>query len=242
MKKKRHVSVAIAVIGASVLIGAVSSSSAATSIGASFIGRNATPADNLAPGDSAGVVPQANWNNVADDGTTFKGSTLPLLDNSGNFTAVQIVYDCSDSWSSDGPTVTPNDKLMKGIIKANPNPDLAPLNNTDRMLFTITNLPAGSYNVFVYLIENGTGAQADVNVPGMSTFNIAEENSFAGTFIKAPDTATGGNYTDANYAEFDAVAPDASGTITVTVTKNIDPTVAQVNDGAGVAGILNKKN
>jgi len=68
-------------------------------------------------------VPQGNWNNIYDDGTTFKGASSSLVDSAGNFTAVKIVYDANDSWSSDGPTVTPNDKLMKGIIKANPNPD-----------------------------------------------------------------------------------------------------------------------
>src|SRR5436190_15748435 len=116
MKNKRHTSVLVAAIGVGVLIGATCSSSASTSVGASFIGRNATPADNLDPSDLAGVVPQTNWNNI-DSGTTYKGATTPLLDNAGNFTAVQIVYDASDSWSSDGGTSTPDQKLMKGIIK-----------------------------------------------------------------------------------------------------------------------------
>src|ERR1041385_8022713 len=103
MKNIRYTSVLIsAAIGVGVLIGATSSSSASTSVGASFVGRNANPADVLAPTESAGVVPQTNWNNVCDDGSTFKGASIPLVDNAGNFTAVQLIYDCSDSWSSDG--------------------------------------------------------------------------------------------------------------------------------------------
>src|ERR1051325_3970084 len=112
MKTSTRTSLAV-MIGAGLLAGAVNSSSAATSIGASFVGRNATPADVLAPDESTGVVAQPNWNNVFDDGSTFDGTTASLTDSAGNFTAVKIVYDASDSWSSDGPTVTPDDKLMK---------------------------------------------------------------------------------------------------------------------------------
>src|SRR5689334_11518006 len=63
---------------------------AAASIGASFIGRNATPQDRLARNEVAGAeVQQPYWNNIADDGTTFKGISNTLLDNSGNFTSVR---------------------------------------------------------------------------------------------------------------------------------------------------------
>src|SRR5882724_6199755 len=117
----------LVILSAGFLIGTNSPSSAATSIGASFIGRGADPADILAPSESAGVVPQTQWNNV-DSGATFKGTSVSLLDSAGSFTDVKIIYDCSDSWNSDGGTTTPNEKLMKGIIKANPDPDTAPIN------------------------------------------------------------------------------------------------------------------
>src|SRR5438477_4281505 len=216
------------------VVAAANSGSAATSIGASFVGRNATPADVLAPTDSTGVVAQQNWYNAFDDGSTFKGATASLMDSDGNFTSVKIIFNASDSWSSDGPTATPDDKLMKGIIKANPNPDTAPANNTDTMRFVITNLPpAGSFNVIVYAMENGAGAEMDLSV-GSTTYYIEQQNNFDGTFTPATST-TAGAYADANYAEFDGVAPAANGTITITAKKNIvDP---QVNDGIGVAGI-----
>src|SRR6185295_16719822 len=102
----------------------------------------------------AGVIAQTNWNNIDSGDPAVSGASAALIDGNGTFTAVKILYDISDSWNSDGPTVTPNDKLMKGIAKANPNPDDVPVNNTDRMLFVITNLPAGSYNVIVYATEN----------------------------------------------------------------------------------------
>src|SRR5439155_15168117 len=133
-----------------------------------------------------------------------------------------------------GPTVTPDDKLMKGIIKANPNPDTAPTNSTDTITFVITNLPpSGSFNVIAYAIENGAGAEANISV-GSTTYYIEQQNNFDGTYTVATST-TAGTYADANYAEFDGVAPAANGTITITAKKNIDD--PQFNDGIGVAGI-----
>src|SRR5437660_4241172 len=206
---------------------------AATSVGGSFIVRGADPGDILAPTESSGVVPKTHWNNI-DSVTTFKGTTAPMVDSAGNFTAVRIVYDCSDSWNSDGGSTTPDEKLMKGIIKANPEPDLTPANNSDRMQFTVTNLaPSTAYNVLVYTVENGTGGKMNLNV-GSTTYYIGEEAVFAGTYELAGST-TPGSYDPANYAEFDGVTSSASGTIVITGTKFIDN--PQINDGIGVAGI-----
>jgi len=232
-------------------IGAAYTSSAApASLGASFIGRGANgdqgPAGTatLSAGESAGVVAQTNWNNVDPGTTTFKGTSAGLIDSSGGFTSVRVIFDCSDSWNSGGTTTTPNDKLMKGIIKANPEPDLAPINNSERMLFTITNLPAGNYNVFAYLIENdvdcaasgggGTACAEATATLGATSFYVSENATFGGSFTKATST-TPGSFTFANYAEWDNVPASGSGTISFTVTKNVvNP---QVTDGIGVAAI-----
>ena len=231
------------VLATSLLLG-YTSSWAATSIGANFIGRGDGATFPMLPSDNAGVVPQIRWNNI-DSGATFKGTSESLSDSNGNFYAVKVIYDCSDSWSTGGATTTPNERLMKGIIKANPTPDVAPANNTERMLFVITNLPAGSYNVLVYLMENdifcdqiagssGTNcAQATVTL-GATSYYVEQQSIFSGLFIKATSTTVGA-YTEANYAEFIGVAPAGNGTITFTATKNIvDP---QKTDGIGVAGI-----
>src|SRR5437588_9249319 len=179
-----------------VLAGITYNSWAATGVGGSFIGRGADPGDILAPTESAGVFPQTHWNNI-DSGTTFKGTSAPMVDGAGNFTAVRIVYDCSDSWNSDGGSTTPDEKLMKGIIKANPEPDLAPANNSERVQFTVTNLaPSTAYNVIVYTIENGAGAKMDLTV-GSTTYYIDEPNVFSGTYNLA-DSTTPGTYNSAN--------------------------------------------
>jgi len=217
----------LAAVSASLL--AMTAADAATSFGASFLGRNA--ATVLYRDEVAGFVPQPNWNNIP--GEPFTGVTVPLVDSTGAFTAVTLDYTASDSWSSDGPTVTPNDRLMKGIQKANPAPDLAPINGTERMTFVVNGLNAGTYDVLLYGTHNGSGAEMDVTL-GATTFYIAQQAAFDGTFLEATST-TPGAYADANFARFPAVAVAAGGTITITATKNIN--VPQVADGIGVSGI-----
>src|SRR6266446_2379280 len=220
------------------LVGVANSSWAATSIGTSFIGRGSD--QPLSPSDSAGVVPQIHWNNIPDDGT-YKGKAGNLIDSAGNFTAVTLIFEGSDSWNSDGPTVTPNDKMMKGILKANPSPNGcdtagAPTNNTDRILLVISNLVAtATYNVIIYACENGTGAVMTVTL-GTTLYYISETNSFDGTFLRSTDTL--GVRPNANYVQFDGVMPAGDGTITVTCTKQIDcDGTTQFNDGIGVPGV-----
>jgi hypothetical protein len=218
-----------AALCAGLLLGAVTTASAA-SVGVSFAGRD--PGFPLDADASAGVVAQSLWNNLA--GEPFSSTSYSLLANTGEFTDVKLVYAANDSWHSDGPSVTANDKLMKGIQKMNPDPDTAPINNTDRMIFTITNLPAGTFNVLVYLANNGAGGEVSVNAGGAITYYVSQEASFTGTFVRSTDTTPGSWPVGANYAQFDGVA-SVNGAITVTVIKNIvDP---QVADGGGVAAI-----
>lgn len=224
---RKQIRIVAAALCAGLLLGAVTTAKAA-SVGAHFAGRDpgfALDADAL-----AGVVAQPFWNNIP--GEPFSATSLPLVANTGEFTDVKLVYAANDSWHSDGPSVTANDKLMKGIQKMNPDPDLAPNPGTDTMSFTITNLPAGTFNVLVYLANNGLGGEVSVNV-GATTYYVSEQAVFSGTFTRATDI-TGLYPFGANYAQFDAV-PSVGGAIVVTVIKNIvDP---QVADGGGVAGI-----
>lgn len=229
---KNPTRLALAMVAAGVMLGAVGSASAA-SVGVSFVGRNA-PDAVLAPADAAGVVAQSNWNNVNDDGTTFDGSVPNLLDDAGVFTAVELQYTANDSWSSDGPTATPNDKLMKGIIKANPDPDTNPANGTERMTFVLRGLGTGTYDVIVYATENGAGGKIGIGV-GATTNYFEEQTSFDGTFVQATSTDPNNYELGPNYARFNGVAAAGDGSITITATKLIES--PQVNDGIGVAGI-----
>jgi len=80
---------------------------------------------------------------------------------------------------------------------------------------------------------NDRWAEVEISL-GSTTYYIEQPNSFDGTFTKATSTSAGG-YADANYTEFDGVAPAADRTTTITAKKHVvDP---QVNNGTGVAGI-----
>src|SRR2546423_12383614 len=93
---------------AAVLAGITYNSWAATGVGGSFIGRGADPGDILAPTESAGVFPQTHWNNI-DSGTTFKGTSAPMVDGAGNFTAVRGLLGCNERLERAGGSPTPGE-------------------------------------------------------------------------------------------------------------------------------------
>src|SRR5438552_17650587 len=78
---------------------------AATSFGASFLGRGATTI--LYRDETAGFVPQANWNNINSGDPPVPGVSAPLVDSTGAFTDVRVIYQANDSWNSDGPKIRP---------------------------------------------------------------------------------------------------------------------------------------
>jgi hypothetical protein len=203
------------------------------SIGASFLGNIDTrnvESWRLAPADLAGVMPQTNWNNLQwDDWGNigappggFVGVSDPLLDSAGNFTAVQLTANCNDAWNSDGLTDTPNDKLMKGIVKEG--------GVGSSMTLSFTNLAPGSYDLYVYGNVNGGPVDLDVSI-GVTTNYWTEPAAFDdGTgFIEAasndPTARAAGNY-----VKFTGMTPVAGG-ITLIATYQGG------SDGLGIAGL-----
>ena len=74
----------------------------------------------LNPGDLAGVAPQTNWNNIdclVTNIPPYVGISGPLVNHAGNVTALQLQFIADDAWNGNGPTDTPNEKLMKGVLK-----------------------------------------------------------------------------------------------------------------------------
>ncbi|HEY6231008.1 MAG TPA: Ig-like domain-containing protein, partial [Pyrinomonadaceae bacterium] len=216
------------------LLSAQAALHAATTIGVNFQGRdnNSNPTPALGAGDTAGLVPQGNWNNVNDKATTpaaENGVTGPLNDSTGAATAVTLTFAAQDSWNNDvvpGTVTTGNAKLMNGIIKAN-GADAA-------ATFTFDNLPAGTYDIYMYMNENGNGALADVT-DGTTTYYVTETHQFVDTdsFKQAKNTtdpATGGTRDLGNYVKFTGISGASK---TITVTHRVDPSN---NDGAGIAG------
>ncbi len=232
MKNLRKLAIMASVLGA--LACATYTAAAAASLGANFVGRDSAggdlPGPSLLPDEVAGVVPQDHWSNVGDGSANYSGSTL-LEDNAGTLTVVELVYNANDSWNSDGGQTTPDEKLMKGIQKANPDPD-GDLGPTSVMTFTIRNLPQGNFDVIAYTSHNGGAPIAQFTL-GSTSYFVQCQVAYGGTFIQGTAT-TQAAATVANYVRWNGVAADANGQIRFTAQK-VD--VPQAADGIGVAGI-----
>lgn len=94
----------------------------------------------LFPEDSAGAVPQTNWNNA--DGAA--GGPLALNDSEGVATSASVTWSTDEQWSAAGPAADANGTLLTGWISANNTNDPA-------ASIAITGIPFESYNVYVYL-------------------------------------------------------------------------------------------
>ena len=219
------------------------------SMGASFLGDSGVASQDtstvepwsLAPSAAAGVVVQSNWNNIycynwgnvtPVPGTV--GNSGPLLDSTGNPTAVELQFAADDAWHNHGTFLdTPNDMLMKGMVKEGYS------GIGESMYLTFSNLVPAFYDVYVYgNVQNGP-AELAVRVGGTATNYWEEPATFtdvsdggAGFIQAASNDAT--NPAAGNYVLFTGVTP-VSGTITITATYD-DPTNGG-NDELGIAGV-----
>ena len=197
-------------------------------IGASFLGDDGNggtaPPWWLAPTDVAGVVPQANWNNVTNLPYGNVGISAPLVDTNGSLTTVQLQFVGNDAWNSDGTDLsTPNDKLMKGILKEG--------NGVVGTTMTLTfgNLAPAFYDVYVYGAVNGGPVELNASI-GTTTNDWIEPPAFddATGFIDASSDPNG----IGNYLKFTGVTPVGGGIIFTATSMNLGAT-----DGLGIAGL-----
>ncbi len=204
----------------------------AASIGVHFHGDSESEGNStLAPNEEAGVVPQKNWN--MSPSVPNSGFASALTDDAGQVTPVTLWYQGNDAWHSDGPTDTPNDRLMRGTLKTSApgydDPAFSILAGT--MHLTWQNLEPGNYDVYLYIAENGAGAEGNFTV-GSKTFYVTEISSFDGTFVAATSTNPDARDENANYVVWKDVPADAKGEILIVGFKN-----DRTNDGLGVTAV-----
>ncbi len=194
---------------------------AAGRIGVSFTGRIAdnTPAPLVNPGDVAGLLPQGNWNNI-NNSSTFGGASGAFNDGNGAATTVTLTYDANDSWHNDGATGTPNEKLMKGISKAG--------GANRKNVYTFNNVPAGLYDLIVYLNVNGDNRIGDISCAGV-TYYYTSQHQFGGTFLQIQNQNPAGPRDLGNYVKFRVLA-NAANQIPMTFINR------DANDGIGLSG------
>jgi len=176
------------------------------SIGINYAGRQwswggNTPM-NLNFTDSAGVVPQINWNNVGLDGGSPQG--LPqvtgpnagtISDNSGAATSVTMTYTLDGEWAVDQTIHTGNQQLLDGFIDNN---------GSAPVTITLGNIPFSVYKVYVYVSENVNGDSGNVSINGGSPIYFLTDTvgySYANPLIQATATSAA-NAVGAQYVLF----------------------------------------
>ncbi len=154
-------------------------------IGIKFVG--SSPAI-MAASESAGVVPQANWNNAAGAASS---APFYLVDNAGTATTANVTWAAHGAWMTPIADQPGNARLMKGYLDTS---------STSVTTVMVAGLPQGSYDVYVYTdgdnrVYTRTAAY-QLTGPGLAqtTVNLTDvaSTNFSGTFTEAAGTS--GNY------------------------------------------------
>lgn len=199
----------------------------AASIGVNFSGDGGAQDWIMTTADLAGAVPQTNWNQIStvgggDDANLAKGTSGPLLDNSGVATRVRLSHSGNDSWRTAGPTDTPNARMMKGTLKQS--------GSEAPMVLSFTNLTSGTYDVYVYGNVDDGPVSLDVSIGNVTNFwwESALYDEGVG-FVEATSTDPE-NRPEGNYVKFTGVTP-INGAIDVLAFYQ------EGGNGLGIAGV-----
>ncbi len=192
-------------------------------VGVNFAGRG-DPV-NLGASEVVGLVPQQNFNNVEvnPDNGTASGNVGPFMNANGEATPVRLNYAGNDSWNSDGPTTTANDRFFRGIHKR------ASWSGFGPNSYTFENVPAGYYDVYTYMTMNGDNVQLNV-AAGDVTYYVVQKHQWGGSFVRASNSSSTGTRDVGNYVLHTNLAPNTAGKLSVTAGW-----VAN-SDGLGIAG------
>jgi len=144
---------------------------------------------NMAASETAGVIPESNWNNFAG----LSATSQPLVDSTGAGTTATLTFNDPKSFSATGIANTAgNNRMMKFYLDSSTNTTTT---------VTVSGLPADSngYKVYVYFDGNNTETregQYTISGTGITTtiingFDNANVD-FSGTFTQANNNA--GNY------------------------------------------------
>jgi hypothetical protein len=160
----------------------------AQSIGIDWFGGNGTGDQTaLLAGESAGVIPQTNWNSFLDD-PAVASETFPLNLGNGTASGASVTFSGSpNDWDTNiTATTSMNNKMMLGYIDTN---------DTSITTVAVNGLPASftgpGYNVYVYYDgDNGTQHRVGrYEINGVSMWGRDAGVNFDGTFTQG-QTAT----------------------------------------------------
>jgi hypothetical protein len=154
--------------------------------------------------DVAGVQLQAYWNNA----TGASGASSVLVDSDNQGSAVTISWASSGEWGSGTGDLSPKQRMLNGLIHANPAASI-----------TLSNVPAGEHDVIVYTVGIPLQFQdQDYTIVGQTTRSIYTRQMNADQYNPNPIFVRGNSgdpalRTLANYVRFQQIQPAADGTI-----------------------------
>ena len=187
-------------------------------IGVNFVGTSAANSGGGSGGilnsnDVAGVVPQENFNNLAD--TT--AAAVPLLDSAGASTPVTISYDTVSTVTTGTGDADADHALFQGYIH----------NNNAPLTVTLNNIPAGSnYSLILYSVgfTFNTTYEQEVDLTGASVYpSYHVQAQDASQYLASPGyvrmSSTDPNTrAHGNYVQFDNVSPASDGSLIILFT------------------------
>jgi hypothetical protein len=161
---------------------------AAVSVGVIGIDFSGSATTTMAPSESAGVVPQTNWNTAAGAART---TPLTLVNESGTLTDATVTWAASGGWMLAIADQPGDARLMKGYL----DPTTATVATV-----TVAGLPSGPYDIYVYVDGDNqsftrTGAyQISGSGIAPTTVNVTDSayTDFAGAFTQSAGGS--GNY------------------------------------------------
>ncbi|RYD79790.1 MAG: hypothetical protein EOP84_12620, partial [Verrucomicrobiaceae bacterium] len=242
-RSPRHVSATLCAFALAAMAG--QSYAQVLQIGVNFLGRDDSQSGTnfqLGVNEFAGVFPQQDWNNLGNNvpgqptgdfsntGYTNRTSGLLFTDDSladsYGTSGVTVTVSAADSWNSDGPSTTADQRLMSGIIKAKTNNPLT---------LTLSGLDAGSeYRFLAYSQENNSTGDVNFSLTGETAYNtyfVRQSSAFDGTFTEGTSTDSAARSTGVDYVQWNTVFADATGSLTLTVSY-----LGNGSDGGGLAG------
>ncbi len=162
----------------------------------------------LAATDSAGVVPQTNWNNVNSTNPVVVSATVAggnsnidgptagsIVDNHGNATAAAIQFLSTNPWAVSGTVPTGGDaKLMNGYQD-----NTAAATPTS---VTLTSVPYAFYSVYAYVGSDGNGRVGHGQVNGGTSIYFSTNDNPFGGYVQATAT-TQAAAVASTYLQFD---------------------------------------
>jgi hypothetical protein len=205
---------------------AFAGSTKAQTLGIDFTANQNTDQGNAVTG-TAGVVAQANWNNVNAGGAATGSSSSLLYSDGSAASGVSVSWSAPDTYSANYALNNGNETLLSNFLDSTP---------ATGSTVSITGLSGGTYDLYIYIAgDQGSpairGGTYDINGTAFTLYNNGTADSANGDFsLASGDGVTAGNY-------FETTITGTSLTVTTTATHGTDSFLRAPIDGLQLVAV-----